>query len=271
MLSDAGKKGIRALYLKYGSEQFRQWRRDCYKIMKSKLLASNPKAVQKKVSVPKSINESLAELVGVYLGDGTLTDYFIRISGDQKHDVPYFEHLKEIVYSVFGIESTIRNADKISGLALEIRSKAVCDYFKSLGLNVGDKIRNQSKIPSEIYENEKLFYSCLRGLIDTDGFIGKDGTVLSIRFYNKNNALMQQLRDSPYLTDLFGIRNHSSEIGSRSQKSIDEFFRLVGSSNPRHIIRYLEARKGNLLYKQEIIPYYSKYSCLQLPYFAGKD
>ena len=267
----AGIKGMRGLHQKYGLEQFKKWRKAGYEKMQSKLLASGSGALLKEITLPNQITLEVAEFIGVYLGDGSLTDYFINISGDFKHDIPYFEYLQRILYSSFGLNSVIRKTDKVCGLSLRVFSKKLCNYFKSIGLQAGDKIRNQSKIPAEICENEKLFYACLRGLVDTDGFIGKDGKVLAIRFYNKNNALMQQLRDSEFIKELFKIRNHDTEIGTRSQKSIDEFFRLVGSSNPRHIIRYLEGRKGNLLYKRKLLPYYCKYSALQLPYLIGNS
>jgi len=42
------------------------------------------------------------------LGDGTLTKYFLRISGDSRFDVPYFTYLQEMTKELFGLSSSIK-------------------------------------------------------------------------------------------------------------------------------------------------------------------
>ena len=49
----------------------------------------------KKINFPK-LNEELAEFIGIYLGDGTLTKYFLRISGDYRYDIPYFNYIYDV-------------------------------------------------------------------------------------------------------------------------------------------------------------------------------
>lgn len=169
---------------------------------------------------------------------------------------------------MFGIKPVLK-PDSIkthpNNVNLIICSKGICDYFKSLGFKTGDKIKNGSQIPKEIFSDEKLFYACMRGLNDTNGCVGKDGSILCVRFSNSNQVLMDQLRASEFLIDLFGIRSNSEQIGTRSQKSIDIFFSLIGSSNLRHVVRYLEARNGNLIYKPEVTKYYKKHGKLNMP------
>ena len=65
----------------------------------------------KKIKIPE-LDERLAEFIGVYLGDGTLTKYFIRISGDYRYDIPYFNYLKDLIYKLFGVNATITKDKK---------------------------------------------------------------------------------------------------------------------------------------------------------------
>ncbi len=257
--SAAGKKGIRKLFQKYDERTLTAWR--------SKGGQNSPISNIKEINSPLCINENVAELLGAYLGDGTLTNYFIRISGDKRFDFPYFKYLVDLTKEVFDLEPTIRVEKHRNQLYLEIRSKAVCDYFKNvLGLKTGDKIRNKSTIPENVMKKKPLFFACLRGLVDTDGSVSKDGGILSIRFAAHNAALLNQLKESPFLSGIFTIKSSSKETGTRSFGKIIKYFSLAGSSNLRHVVRYREYLKGNLLGKEEILSYYPNYKNIVLPF-----
>ena len=43
----------------------------------------------KNINYPE-LNEDLAEFIGAHLGDGTMSKYFIKISGDYRYDLSYF-------------------------------------------------------------------------------------------------------------------------------------------------------------------------------------
>ena len=42
-----------------------------------------------------------------------------------------------------------------------------------LGLQTGNKVEKQVRIPDWIKAEREYFISCIRGLIDTDGYIGR--------------------------------------------------------------------------------------------------
>ena len=68
--SIGGKNGIKSLLKKYPKEKIIEWR---------KLGCENSSIInKKKIRIP-FLNEELAEFIGVYLGDGTLTKNFISI------------------------------------------------------------------------------------------------------------------------------------------------------------------------------------------------
>lgn len=259
--SEAGKRGIRALFMKYDKETLNRWRGSGVK--KSNIGAH----YLKKVNIPDCVNEGVAELVGAYLGDGTLTKYFIRISGDKRFDLPYFHCLANLVKQSFGLAPAIRSEKSRNTLYLEIRSRLVCDYFqKEFGFEIGDKIRNKTKIPKAILERENLLLACLRGLMDTDGSVSKDGKVLSIRLSSHNSDLLNQIKACSRLKDMFTIISNPREVGTKSISNIKKYFEIVGSSNLRHIIRYCEYLKGNLLRKTQTLTYYPAYQSVNLPF-----
>ncbi len=111
------------------------------------------------------LDENFAELIGAYLGDGTLTKYFMRITADKRYCLSYLEHLNEIAEKALGIKPCIRIPPKRNIAYLEIRSKQFCDHLKdNLGLPFGNKIRNKAQIPKKIFGNKTLAKACIRGV-----------------------------------------------------------------------------------------------------------
>jgi hypothetical protein len=60
------------------------------------IINSSHKKIKKIKIFP--LNEKFAEFMGAYLGDGTLTKYFVRISGDYRYDLPYYNYLDKIIF-----------------------------------------------------------------------------------------------------------------------------------------------------------------------------
>lgn len=222
----------------------------------------------KNIKLPKELTADLAEFIGAYLGDGTLTSYFIRISGDKQHDKPYFKYLTKLTHKLFSLNCTQRSENKTNQLYLEIRSKRLCDFLKDrFELRPGNKLKTGNKIPAEIMNNPELSAACLRGLIDTDGCIGKDGRAFTVRFCSHSQHLFNQVYKIGINLGVFSFKT-KREIGTRSWPKINRYFKIVGSSNLRHIIRYNEYAKGNAIYKQDLIEYYSKYNKTNLPFYG---
>ncbi|MFH0714423.1 MAG: LAGLIDADG family homing endonuclease, partial [Candidatus Diapherotrites archaeon] len=219
----------------------------------------------KPIREPQEMTPELAELVGAYLGDGGLTEDTMCIHGDPRYDMDYFSYLQNLVRKIFELETKIRIDGPIQA-HVEIKSVKLCRYFRDqLGFQFGDKIRNQSAIPYGIMEKDELFFACLRGLMDTDGSVSKDNHVLSIRFANRNKALLGQLAEKEKKLKLFSFY-YEEQIGTKCFSKMLDYFETVGSSNPRHIVRFLEFLKGNTVKKHDVLPYYEKYAPFDLPY-----
>ena len=118
------------------------------------------------------MNKKLAEFIGIILGDGTLTKYFLRISLNSLDEKPYANYISTLCENLFGIKPSITKEKNRNLLKIELRSVRVCKFLNEiLNIPYGDKINNNCKIPQVIMNNDLLAQNCLRGLIDTDGSI----------------------------------------------------------------------------------------------------
>lgn len=224
---------------------------------------------RKIVQIPE-LNEELAEFIGILLGDGTLTKYFIRITGDHRYDLHYFNYIKSIVKNLFDVNVDIRREKGRNNLVLTISSVEICKYLNEIyKIPYGDKLRNNSKIPKQIMKDEKLFLACLRGLVDTDGCIGKSGNFFRIVFSSRNKNYLEQVWKIGTIHNFFGYLDHE-QISTGAKAKVKKYFKLVGSSNLRHIIRFREWEENNkLLYVNETLNFYNKYAKIKLPWAHG--
>jgi len=229
----------------------------------------------KKINFPK-LNEELAEFIGIYLGDGTLTKYFLRISGDYRYDLPYFNYIYNLVFRLFGIKpKIIKDKRPINTCYLLIGSKKICSLLnKTYGLKFGDKIRNKNHIPKKILMDDKLSIACLRGLVDTDGSVsrrGRNGSQFCVQFTNHNPLLLKQVYMIGKKFNIFTYFT-GNEVGTNKWENILKYFEKIGSSNLRHIVRFYSRYKDNrTLYLREVPIYYEKslYKSLNLPFKMG--
>tara|TARA_Y100000310_G_scaffold345843_1_gene471047 strand:- start:5935 stop:6780 length:846 start_codon:yes stop_codon:yes gene_type:complete len=257
-----GKKGIETLMQKYKKE-LPLWREKAIKNSSGKRL--------KKIKIPQ-MSEKLAEFIGIHLGDGTMTKYFIRISGDYRYDLPYFRYISALIVELFGIKPQIfKDQRQMNTGYVLLRSKAICSLLnEKYNIPFGDKIRNKACIPNEILRNKKLSLACLRGLIDTDGSVsrrGTDGKQFCIDFKSHNPVLLSQVKQITEKTKLF-THFYNKSSGTNCWSSILKYFTTVGSSNLRHVVRFHQRTLGNTLYQKEVIGYYEQdlYKQLDLPF-----
>lgn len=261
----AGKKGMKVLQMRYPSKMV-EWRKRGI----SKFSFTNVKPINE-----PNVNEKLAEFFGVYLGDGTLTRYFIRISGDSRYDLSYFEYLDLLVFELFGIHGKISRNKKTNNLYFTIYSKKLCDFFnKRLGVKYGDKINNNTLISDLFLNDPPLALACLRGLVDTDGCVSLRGDSFSISFFSGNPVLIKQIKTTFWKYGFFTyVSKGGDEIGTNSKEKVRLYFEKVGSSNLRHIVRFYQRFFYNEdVYQNDVAKHYQKslYRSIKLPFRLAK-
>lgn len=217
-----------------------------------------------------SMSKKLAEFLGICIGDGTMTEYLIRISGDKRYDWRYFEHISKMVGELFGITASIyEGKEKLRNtLYVQISSKRLCDYLHaSFGLSLGRK-RESIKIPPGIAGNRQNELAFLRGLVDTDGTVSRRGKQFTVQFISDYPSFLKEVYAIGARMGVFTYLN-GDEAGTNSWPWVVRYFTIIGSSNPKHIIRFKERHShGRLIYLAEIakLQEKSEYKKLILPY-----
>ncbi|MBU2634651.1 MAG: hypothetical protein KJ674_05430 [Nanoarchaeota archaeon] len=226
-----------------------------------KLAGGNNK---KKIKIPNKC-EKLAEIIGVILGDGHVGQREITITGEFPHQMKHFEYIKKNIKDLFGIDSRIFLIKKNNNtVILDCYSIELVKFLNKNGLFSGNKIKKKSSFPKWIFEDDKYIHGALRGLIDTDGGI-----------YNKQKeykrAIIEFQNHSPYIKrDIINFLNKigfkpsksstvnpkgkvEQNIRIQNQNEVKRFFNLIGSSNPKNIIRYKHfIKEGKIPLKEDI-------------------
>ena len=128
------------------------------------------------VRVPNSVTAELAELVGYFMGDGSLHAKGIRLCvADTDLDVA--EHLGVLAKDLFGIEPVVRSQEGYQELTLS--SVRLARWWQAAGFAKGLPSADHSgkgwvpRVPSAILEaNDPVVYGAfLRGLFEADGTV----------------------------------------------------------------------------------------------------
>lgn len=127
------------------------------------------------------LDESLAEFVGVMIGDGCISEYnpknrnkkrmSIVITGDWETDEDYYRHfLQPTLQEKFGIPGNIYHRKDNDTVCYWITTGDVISWFVNLGLPVGPKI-DKVAIPDAVMHETGLAAACIRGVFNTDGCV----------------------------------------------------------------------------------------------------
>lgn len=200
-------------------------------------------------------NENLAEFIGAVLGDGNICFYktnrkerkvgvyHIRIAGDLKKDKDYhLNYLGNLCKSLFNLKVNEILHRRQNERFLDIKSKELVNFFIDMGLKAGDKIKNNTTIPSWIFDNTRFLRVCVRGLIDTDGCIfrmsKRDPNLIRIKFTNHNSTLLKDTRKAFILLGFNPSEiTCNREFYISRQDEIKKYLKEIGFSNKKHQIR----------------------------------
>lgn len=127
---------------------------------------------------PPFVNESLAHLMGYFVGDGNITKSGICLTcGDEE----YARYLSQLVTDTLGIPATLRDDRTITGprWRIEAHSRELLRLLEKLGICL-DARAHHKQVPSAILRSPRSIVAAfLRGYFDADGYAGKAGVILS--------------------------------------------------------------------------------------------
>lgn len=182
------------------------------------------------------INVNLAEIFGIILGDGGLSEKTLAIYCNS-NNMDYFNYVYHILsnHFVWDIKKYFRKTSNAA--ELKIHSKYLVRRLIALGLHIGDKKELQVSVPEWIKQNRQYAIACAKGLIDTDGciyFENKKNNIryINIHFTNKSQPLLEFMEEFCADNDIDYSRTEF-RIYIRSQKSVKKFLAIV---QPRRMI-----------------------------------
>ncbi len=208
--------------------------------------------IRKPITEPRFSSE-LAELVGIILGDGSIfikrysikaSVYQLRICGHITLDRDYLiNFVKPLISELFSICPAItffRN----SALYVCCSNKQLVEFLLKIGMEPGDKVRNQVSIPGWIKENKEYLKSCIRGLIDTDGSVfrmsNQDPQLVRISFKNHSKNLLVGIREGLILLGFSPSKIIGGTQFFLSRKAdIEKYINQIGFNNSKHSKRLL--------------------------------
>lgn len=245
--SSAGKKGATAALSKYGrvpiheSVRRAQWQKWWEKIGQYQ---QPPQFKAKTIYKPRKSVE-LAEFMGTMMGDGGLSQYQASITLHHIDDREYIDVVVARIRKLFHIQPGLYHTPKYSVYNIVISRREIVTYLNTLGLPIGNKVKQEFDIPAWIKQDTRYAVACLRGLVDTDGSVfthsykvnGKWYSYKKLSFCSRSRPL--KLSVAKMLTDL-GIRARISghDVCIDSIADMKKYFALVGSSNMKHLKRY---------------------------------
>ncbi|MFX1507380.1 MAG: LAGLIDADG family homing endonuclease [Promethearchaeota archaeon] len=154
------------------------------------------------------LNNETAELIGILLGDGGISRKVITISIHSQAK-EYIEWVRKLVKSVFKYDVKFHKRKNKKVIDLKIHSVARVEALLHLGLKTGNKVKKQVGVPDWIKADDNYFISCIRGLIDTDGYIGR-----------------YQKRDNRYTWHQYNVG-----FGNHSVRLVDDFVEFCNRFN----------------------------------------
>lgn len=152
-------------------------------------------------------NYSLAEMIGIILGDGHLSidGYYLTITLNFQDEREYAVYIMKLLESLFKQKPVVINLPKNKANQLRISNRFLVEFLTSKDLKLGNKIKNQVGVPLWIKNNININAPCLKGLTDTDGSIFPVIRENSIKINFKNNS-EPLVRDYKLMCENLGIK-----------------------------------------------------------------
>lgn len=135
-------------------------------------------ATRSPLSLPDVLNESIAEVLGFFVGDGHRTKSGICFTCG---DYDYVEKLVARIKEAFGLRATVQwDATAVGGRwRVYVHSREILRLLASIDVDLSAKAPHK-KVPRSILRSPKTVMSAfLRGYFDADAYAGKEGIRLS--------------------------------------------------------------------------------------------
>lgn len=250
-----GKLGAKKVIEKYGrvfgDEEHRKRKWQEWWNEKGKYQTDRVVGKIKECRLPPPSKE-LAEFFGIMIGDGGITKYQCSITLNSVTDSKYVYFVEKLIYQLFKIRPARLHKKNTRALTLSVSRKKLNDFLWKLGLNKGNKLLQGLDIPKWIIENPTYQKACIRGLFDTDGCLFQETHFVKKKKYSypRLNLVTGSRPLSTSVINILGTldlmpklrrngRNFAIQI--ENKEKICQYFKIIGTSNPKHLRRWHSA------------------------------
>ncbi len=208
------------------------------------------------IRIPKKDN-FLASFTGIMLGDGGVAPYHIHITLSNK-EVKYKNYIVKLIKHLFRIDPKIHKLKYANAIDIVVQRKQLVDFCQSIGLVLGNKVKQQIDVPIWIKENKEFSKECLRGLIDTDGCFytntyfsnGKKYKYLKIAFTSASKPLISSVLNT---LNEFGykarITKDKKDVRIENSEHVLKYIQEIGTNNDKHLQKINDWKKYKSMLK----------------------
>lgn len=211
----------------------------------------NGVSLAKKFPLP-SLSSDLAEFVGIMLGDGGITREQISVTLGYTTDKRYVPYIRKLIHRLFKSKTSVycyttKDCTRIRSSGINLVKNLL-----TLGLVIGDKVKQQFDIPDWIFNDKEYMKACIRGLIDTDGCVHRKVKREKNGFEYRSIGITQSSYSIPLqnsILRIFSILGFKTAISGTTiylcgQEQIERYINEIGFSNPKHIRRFKKFLKN---------------------------
>lgn len=245
VLKGARKGALRRMEL-YGPPGTPEGRRKGGRISQLKRKENPQKYRELGCNVRKDFNcppktETLAEVVGIILGDGGVTNYQVKVTLDNKVDKEYATFVRQLMFQVLGELPSYKERNDDNSICLTLSGANLIDILSTIGIKRGNKILQQVDFPKWIWKKKEYQIACVRGLFDTDGCVyfhhhwtkGIKYRNLGLCFTSWSKPLLQSVHEVLRRREIKHSIQNDERIYVYSLKEVKKYFRIFCPSNPK--------------------------------------
>lgn len=214
-----------------------------YKAMATRIASGDTFYSAKQITYP-TYSESLAEFIGIVLGDGSITKNQVTITLHKNDDAEFVLYVVKLIHSLFDVAPSVAEREMVKNIVVS-RKKLVM-FLQDAGLVIGNKVYQQVDVPKWIKQNIKFSIACARGLFDTDGCIYVDKHTYKDKIYrhcgltfrNYSFPLLNFFKNILRQHLLNPTQGNLTSVTLRKGEEIKKYFKIIGSSNPKHLNKF---------------------------------
>ena len=200
----------------------------------------------KKIKIPDK-DIKLAELIGIMVGDGHLSNYQASVTTNIDTDYEHALYINFLFKRLFMVKVNMKKRKDSKAVDIIVSSKNIVKHLHKLGMPIGNKLQEGLKIPTWIKRNISFSKFFLRGIFDTDGCVyidkhrykGKVYSHLGWTFTSYDDKFLNEIKE---LLEKFGFRPTNTikqkSVYLRRQDDVRKYFNFIGTSNPKHRSRF---------------------------------